>query len=355
MPGIPGISHQNQSSISSVTGGNHNGSVSHSLMGSVHDPDSISIQQQSPSTPLTPPAAYNQDAIFANIMIGGGTTNGTTPHTSPTSPLQRNNASICFFPVSGSTGPPLTPTQTCTTSNINRNSSSPLSPPSSTELVQSTINSNFCAKPPPPLPPRGFRNAPPLPPKTYKGSGGNNTNSSTKPNLTPISISSNNNSNGTGKVSYRDKGPPPLPRMPIPSPNHYHQRVNSDIVLSSSSTSPNTNGGLSPCGMIMRRNSTMDNTLPPRRFSQGTSGQPPPLPPTPLSTTPNTPMLSQTLFNLLPGSQQPSSPSQLPPPLPPTISSSLMRPPPTPTSASPNSTTVPELPPKTYRLSNACR
>lgn len=345
--------------------------------------DSISLQQQqSPSTPLTPP-----DPIFASVMIGGDRSmNNGTPHISPTTP---GIQSMSFFPTSSAWQQI---PQAITPQSQYHHQHSASSP-----LISSPLSSDFSGiankSPLPPLPPRGIRrysiapdntnasgssnlpgSAPLLPPKTYKRIGPSTTssNSSAQTTLGANSGTSSTVSTTSTKMSYRDKQPPPLPRMPPPSSNHYHQRFNSDIVTTaSSSTSPNhtsqSNGPL-----INRRNSAVENgaTLSPRRYSQ--VPLPPPLPPTPLTSSPQTPMMNMTLFNLLPGSgspsgipPNPSSASSLSPTLPP-FSSSLHRPPPTPTLAtSPNSTNSnnnnnnsnngPELPPKTYRLSNPCR
>lgn len=346
--------------------------------------DSISLQQQqSPSTPLTPPGSLCPDPIFASVMIGGDRSmNNGTPHISPTTP---GIQSMSFFPTSSAWQQiPITPQSQY---HHQHSASSP--------LISSPLSSDFLGtsnkSPLPSLPPRGIRShsiapdnnnasssnlpgsVPPLPPRTYKRIG------STTSSISPAQPTSGANSGSSStisttgtKMSYRDKQPPPLPRMPPPSSNHYHQRFNSDIVsTTSSATSPN-HSSQSNGTLINRRNSAVENgaTLSPRRYSQV------PLPPTPLTSSPQTPMMnmSQTLFNLLPGNGSPggihhntSSTTSLSPTLPP-FSSSLHRPPPTPTLAtSPNSTTNnnnnnnnnsnngPELPPKTYRLSNPCR
>lgn len=314
----------------------HHSSGQHTAPNSANshvDLDSISISQQmSPPTPLTPPQSAthhsrhnsNNDTIFANVIIGGQ--NGIAA--SPTTPVHLPpHSTNCFNFPSG----------------------------------QSPVLSSDFLPTPPPLPPRTNRmnsvlqQSPrgrfaPLPPLGGREDGESSPISNSPPPLPPRSHT-NSITRSTSIPTHREPPPPPLPSQPHPalaastSAHHHpssklpfvqHQRVNSDITLSSSSTATN---GPTVGGPILRRNSTLE-PIPSRRYSHG--NPPPPLPSTPSSPlhTPLTPPSSST--------------STVQPPLPPPLHSPS-------SSLSPGGNNgpapspVPELPPKTYRLSNACR
>ena len=336
--------------------------------------DNISLmkQQISPSTPLTPPQSATShhhnhnhnhhhhhhqhhhhsslinDPIFAPVMIGGVSSGcGNQSCASPTTPIHSTQR---FFPSHPCTSLPPPPPPHLPMSSNQSSSFSPLS------------NDNFSLTPPP-LPPRtnrlhNARNR--IHPPSYNGTTRDNENdngtsspiSNSPPPLPPRSHSVGIHvghvatvSRSTSMQSYRET-PPPIPPFPHPGPSssHHshqttvpfiHQRVNSDITLGTSSSTNSNNPN-----SIMRRNSTLEPTLS-RRYSQGN-------PPQPLPSVPSSPLHHSPLTPLSPSSSIGNHP---PPPLS-SPSATLSSP-----GGNNNSTTspVPELPPKTYRLSNVCR